>query len=140
MPGVPAVPAPPAPPAFAFAFTGEGNAPVVVPRVTRRHAGADKPLDPANPSVDDLVFLKAYGIDADFVREMHAAGLKNLTARELAILHTYNVRPETVRELRSFFGEDISAAAIGAMAGAGVDESWLREMRAAGLKLTPSTA
>jgi len=59
-----------------------------------REAGLD------DLSLDDLIQLSKYGVDADYVEEMREAGVKDLTVEKLIDMHKHGIDADYIRSLR----------------------------------------
>ena len=58
-----------------------------------KEVGLDLPLD-------ELIRLQRYGIDADYVREIRDAGLKDVTVEQLIDMHNNGVDGDYIKALR----------------------------------------
>lgn len=97
--------------------------------------GTGKPVDPDNPSIDDLVFLHGVGVDAAYIRSMQNAGLRDLNARQLAMLRSVGVDSRYVTSMESSLGAKLGWSQLVRLRALGVDESDIAKLRAKGTKI-----
>lgn len=137
-PVAPVAPAPPALPIAPMPLLAP-PAPLPRPTATPRPAAAPpalhdngRPVDPDNPSIDDLIVLHAAGVDAGYVREMQRAGLDRLTARQLATLEATGVDADYVKEMEGAIGRKLSWQELVRLRALDIEESDVEELRASG--------
>jgi beta-lactamase regulating signal transducer with metallopeptidase domain/uncharacterized protein YnzC (UPF0291/DUF896 family) len=84
-------------------------------------------------SIDQLIALKSQGVTAEYVRQIHAAGLKP-SVDELIAMQVQGVTPEIVREMKiSGLAEDIDH--IIAMQVQGVTAEYVKQLHDLGIKV-----
>jgi beta-lactamase regulating signal transducer with metallopeptidase domain len=101
----------------------------------RAYAGSGDPVDPDDPSVDDLVFLHSAGVDADYVRSMHKAGLRGLTARQLAMLHSTGVDAGYATSMEKAVGQKLTWSQLLRLRALDIDANDIQQRRAKGEKV-----
>ena len=82
-----------------------------------------------NVSLDDLIALKVQGVTADYIHEIHAAGLKP-SVEELIGMKVQGVTPEYIRQMKDLALKTDLDNLIG-MKVQGVTPEYVKEMRAA---------
>src|SRR5690242_1539296 len=82
-----------------------------------------------NVSLDDLIALKVQGVTADYVHEIHAAGLKP-SVEELIGMKVQGITPEYIRQMKDLALKTDVDNLIG-MKVQGVTPEYVKEMRAA---------
>jgi beta-lactamase regulating signal transducer with metallopeptidase domain len=87
-----------------------------------------------NLSADELIALKVQGVTPDYIREIHAEGLKP-DADDLIAMKVQGISPQYIGEMRATGLKLDSADDLVAMKVQGVTPEYIREMRATGLKL-----
>jgi len=102
-------------------------------------ASARRPSRPAGDrvglrlTVEELVELASNGVDADYVKSLAGAGLRNLPVSEIVELAANGVEADYVRDLLKAGLEDLTVEEIVELSGNGVDpklgESFLRPGR-----------
>jgi len=88
----------------------------------RRRARADGELD-------ELVELASNGVDADYVKSLAVAGLRNLTVSEIVELAANGVEAEYVRDLVEAGLEGLTVDEIVELSGNGVDPKLAQSVR-----------
>jgi beta-lactamase regulating signal transducer with metallopeptidase domain len=132
-------------------------------RDSRDARGTKAPRSPGDtiPTVDELVAMRAVGVDAAYVEEMRAAGYPGLTAEQLISMratgitagyvgemsaagfgrmdpealvgmHSVGVTPAYLAELRRYGYADLSAEEVTGMRSVGVDGAYLDALRTHG--------
>jgi beta-lactamase regulating signal transducer with metallopeptidase domain/uncharacterized protein YnzC (UPF0291/DUF896 family) len=87
----------------------------------------------ADISIDQLIALKIQGVTAEYVRQIHAAGLKP-SVDELIDMQVQGVTPEIVREMKiSGLAQDIDQ--IIAMQAQGVTTEYVKQLHDLGIKV-----
>jgi beta-lactamase regulating signal transducer with metallopeptidase domain len=84
-------------------------------------------------TVDDLIELRAAGVDAKYIEQMRSAGLGDLSLNDLVALRIQGVNPDYVRGLREAGLEIKSADTAIALRNQGVTPKWLASMKSAGI-------
>jgi len=84
-------------------------------------------------TVDDLIELRAAGVDAKYIEQMRSAGLGDLSLNDLVALRIQGVNPDYVRGLREAGLEVKSADTAIALRNQGVTPKWLASMKSAGI-------
>jgi len=102
-------------------------------------ASARRPSRPAGDrvglrlTVEELVELASNGVDAEYVKSLAGAGLRNLPVSEIVELAANGVEADYVRDLLKAGLEDLTVEEIVELSGNGVDpklgESFLRPGR-----------
>ena len=72
-------------------------------------------------TVEELVELASNGVDADYVKSLASAGLRNLTVSEIVELAGNGVEADYVRDLVTAGLEDLTVDEIVELSGNGVD-------------------
>lgn len=80
-------------------------------------------------TVDELVELASNGVDADYVKSLTAAGMRNLTVAEIVELAGNGVEADYVRDLVNSGLERLTVAEIVELAGNGVDPKLAESFR-----------
>jgi len=89
-------------------------------------------------SIDQLVQLKAVGVDGDFIQALRRAGLDHLNVNDLVKLRALNVSPAYVAAMRKRFGNGADVGKISELRAVGASSDYIDELNAAGLTgLTP---
>jgi hypothetical protein len=110
---------------------GAAPLPQRVAHVGGRHASG--PV--AGFTTEELAELYSHGVTPDYLREMWAAGFRELTAEELAELYSHGVDAAYLRGLRDAGLTDLSVDEVTELANHGVSADYVREMREAGYGL-----
>jgi beta-lactamase regulating signal transducer with metallopeptidase domain len=84
-------------------------------------------------SINELIQLKAVGVDADYIRAMQAAGFAHPSTRELIELRTSGVTPAVVDELRRRFGQ-VSTRELVELHNVGVTGDYIDALEKAGYR------
>lgn len=84
-------------------------------------------------TVDDLIELRAAGVDARYIEQMRSAGLGDLSLNDLVALRIQGVNPDYIRGLREAGLEIKSAETAIALRNQGVSAKWLASMKSAGI-------
>ena len=107
--------------------------PARAPRVAfvRRRTRGDRVK--SNPSFDQLIQLSIHGISPDFVKQVRAAGLDDLTFDDVVQLGIHGVEPEFIRTMKESFGDELGFDDLIQLAIHDVDPAFVREVRASGL-------
>jgi beta-lactamase regulating signal transducer with metallopeptidase domain len=85
-------------------------------------------------TVDDLIELRAAGVDAKYIEQMRAAGLgADLSLNDLVALRIQGVTPDYLRGLREAGLEIKSADTAIALRTQGVTPKWLASIKSAGI-------
>jgi hypothetical protein len=86
----------------------------------------------ADLDVGEIVALKAVGVTREYVAQMNGAGLGPLDAGEIASMRAMGVTPAYVDELRRRGFTDVSAETVVGMKAMNVDAEFVRSMESAG--------
>ena len=85
-------------------------------------------------TVDDLIELRAAGVDAKYIEQMRAAGIgADLSLNDIVALRIQGVTPDYIRGLREAGLEIKSADTAIALRSQGVTPKWLASMKSAGI-------
>ena len=85
-------------------------------------------------TVDDLIELRAAGVDAKYIEQMRTAGIgADLSLNDLVALRIQGVTPDYIRGLREAGLEIKSADTAIALRAQGVTPKWLASMKSAGI-------
>ncbi|MCM2316047.1 MAG: M56 family metallopeptidase [Thermoanaerobaculia bacterium] len=128
----PVTPLPPIAPLAPMPHPAPTPRPAIAP-----HAFQDngKPVDPDNPTVDDLIILHSAGVDAGYVREMKQAGVERLTAHQLALLSSTGVDADYAKSMRKSFGKKLTWSELLRLRALDIDEDDVAELREQGEKV-----
>jgi beta-lactamase regulating signal transducer with metallopeptidase domain len=85
-----------------------------------------------NLSVEQLVELKAVGVNANYVRSLRALGFNNLKVRELTNLRAVGVTPAYIEGIRNAGYKDLTAGQYANMRALGVTPELINKYRNAG--------
>ena len=80
-------------------------------------------------STEDLIALRAVGVDAAYLKELRSLGFGDLTIGEAAAMRAVGLTAEYARQMRQVFGDDLSARDLAQLKGLGVTAPWVEEMR-----------
>ena len=80
-------------------------------------------------TVEELVELASNGVDADYVKSLAVAGLRNLTVSEIVELADNGVEADYVRDLVEAGLEDLTVDEIVELSGNGVDPKLAQSVR-----------
>lgn len=84
-------------------------------------------------TVDQLMSLKAVGVDADFIRELQRNGLGHPSVDELIRIRAVGVDPKYIATMRARFGGSLDIDEIEGMRAVGVTPEYAASLSAAGL-------
>ena len=84
-------------------------------------------------TVEQLIKLRRYDIDAEFIRGLKALGFTDLTFEELIMLGKYGADPEYIQEMQDAGYANHSAREYAGMSKYGVDPEFVQAMNQAGL-------
>lgn len=158
-PAVPVVapPAPPAPPApLTSVYARPAIAPIVVttpaieamvaeaaPRAVAaamagvdedRHRERSRSIDSGERlSVDELIELRAVGVTPEYIQQMRALGLGDLTYRDVVSMRANGVTPEYVKAMRDAGLDVKDARTVVSLRANGVTSEWIAMMKNAGI-------
>ncbi|MGK2856540.1 MAG: M56 family metallopeptidase [Thermoanaerobaculia bacterium] len=104
----------------------------IPPIAPRAFEDRGRPVDPDNPSVDDMIILHSAGVDAAYVREMQHAGLGPLTAHQLALLDSTGVDADYARAMQKSMDQKLAWSDLLRLRALGIDEDDVAERRAKG--------
>jgi beta-lactamase regulating signal transducer with metallopeptidase domain len=102
------------------------NGPVVV-------RGAAGDTIPGQRSIDDLIAMRAVGVDAAYVAELRQAGYTGLTDRQLIGMRANGVTGRFAAEMASAFGGRIEADELTGMRALGVTADYVADLRRHGV-------
>ena len=83
-------------------------------------------------SIEQLIRLRRYGIDGDFIRGVKDLGFTDLTLRALTNLAKYGADPEYIRAIRAAGFTDLDPEELARMAKYGLDAEFAEAVHAAG--------
>lgn len=83
-------------------------------------------------SIDQIIQLRKYGVDAEFIRELKALGYNDLTYQDLVALGKYGADADDIRAFRDAGYANLSLRDYAMMSKYGVDEDFVAAMRDAG--------
>lgn len=72
--------------------------PIAVIRDANGYDLGDTPMD--SLSIDQIIKLRKYGVDADFIRDLKALGFSSVTYNELIQLSKYGAHPRYIKSMR----------------------------------------
>lgn len=85
-------------------------------------------------SIDQIIQLRKYGVDAAFIRELKALGFDDLTYRDLISLGKYGADADDIRAFRAAGLTNLSLQDYAMMSKYGVDEDFVAAMQQAGYR------
>lgn len=85
-----------------------------------------------NLSVDELIRLKASGVNAAYVRSLRALGFANLTAKELGSMSVHGVTPAYIQTMRAAGYNALSAKELTSFRIHGITPDYIKNLRDAG--------
>jgi beta-lactamase regulating signal transducer with metallopeptidase domain len=85
-----------------------------------------------NLSIDELINLKAVGVNANYVRSLQALGFSNLRVRELTNMRALGVTPAFIEGIRNAGYKDLTAGQFANMRALGVTPEVINKYRNAG--------
>jgi beta-lactamase regulating signal transducer with metallopeptidase domain len=85
-----------------------------------------------NLSIDELIELRAVGVNASYVRSLRAAGLNNLKVSQLVSLRAVGVTPAYIEGIRSAGYKDLTAGQLTEMRALDVTPEFINKLRNAG--------
>ena len=88
---------------------------------------------PARASIDDLVAMRAVGVDAEYIGQMREAGYTGLSSDDLVSMRAIGVTPEYAREMNGVGWGRLTADELTGLRAVGVTAAWLADMRRAGV-------
>jgi len=92
-----------------------------------------QPVDESSaPTVDDIVQMKVHGIDGAFIKEMEAAGLRDLSADELVQLKIHGIDADFVRQMAKAGMTDLSLDNLVQLKIQGIDAGFVEGILAQG--------
>jgi hypothetical protein len=86
-----------------------------------------------NASTQELIDMRAHGVNAQYIRETRRAGYRDLRARDLIEMKNHGVTPGFLRDLK-VAGYDIPTAQVVELRNHGVSSEYLRELNDYGLR------
>jgi len=102
---------------------------IAAPESPRRHRHSiNEPL-----TVDDLISLRAAGVDSKYIDSMKGAGLGDLFVDDLAGMRVQGITADWIRSMRDIGLEIKSAREAISIRVSGINKEWLAAMRAAGV-------
>ncbi|MBW3655420.1 MAG: M56 family metallopeptidase, partial [Gemmatimonadetes bacterium] len=90
---------------------------------------------PARANVDDLIGMRAVGVNAEYIRQMRAAGYTGLSSDALISMRAVGVTPEYAREMNGLGWGRLTADELTGLRAVGVTTAWLADMRRAGVEV-----
>ncbi|MGI9173806.1 MAG: M56 family metallopeptidase [Rhodothermales bacterium] len=87
-------------------------------------------------SIEQLIRLRRYGLDGDFIRGIKELGFTDLTLGELTNLAKYGADPEYIRGIRAAGFTDLDPEDLARMAKYGLDAEFVSAVREAGYSTT----
>jgi beta-lactamase regulating signal transducer with metallopeptidase domain len=110
---------------------------------TRKHDAAKKwnpasalaqtDTPPARSNIDDLVAMRAVGVDAEYIGQMRDAGYTGLGSDDLVSMRAVGVTPEYAREMNGVGWGRLTADQLAGLRAVGVTAAWLADMRRTGV-------
>ncbi|HEX8321808.1 M56 family metallopeptidase [Longimicrobium sp.] len=88
---------------------------------------------PARAEIDDLVAMRAVGVDAEYIGQMRDAGYTGLSSDDLVSMRAVGVTPEYAREMNGVGWGRLTADELTGLRAVGVTAAWLVDMRRAGV-------
>lgn len=89
-----------------------------------------------NASLQQLIDMRAHGVNADYIRETRRAGYRDLHAADLIEMKNHGVAPEFLRDLKAA-GYAISTREVVDLRNHGVNSEYLRDLKDFGLHPEP---
>jgi HEAT repeat protein/DNA-binding Xre family transcriptional regulator len=93
-----------------------------------------KRRDPGASSTNQLIQMKIYGVDGDFIKTMAAHGLENLTPDQLVQLKIHGVSPDFVGAMRELGFEHLTPEQLSQLSIHDVDADFVRAMAESGFE------
>jgi beta-lactamase regulating signal transducer with metallopeptidase domain len=90
---------------------------------------------PARAGIDDLVAMRAVGVDAEYIGQMRAAGYTGLSSDDLVSMRAVGVTPEYARQMNGVGWGRLTADQLNGLRAVGVTAAWLADMRRAGVEV-----
>ncbi|HZG43388.1 MAG TPA: M56 family metallopeptidase [Longimicrobium sp.] len=90
---------------------------------------------PARADIDDLVAMRAVGVNAEYIGQMRAAGYAGLSSDDLVSMRAVGVTPEYAREMNGVGWGRLTADELTGLRAVGVTAAWLADMRRAGVEV-----
>jgi beta-lactamase regulating signal transducer with metallopeptidase domain len=125
-PMTPLAPVTPAPPAPAVAPV----APAFELWSDLRRSTNERPLDPDNPTAEELALLDRFDIDPIYARELRKAGLDDLSAHDLVRMRSLGVDAAWVKSIRDAGYADATTTDLLRLKALGIDASYVAELNA----------
>jgi len=85
-----------------------------------------------NLSIDELIRLKAHGIDGDYIRKLRASGF-NLSLDDMVRFRAHGIDDDFINEMKSVGLQGLSADELIRLRAHGADAAWIKEMQSLGL-------
>jgi len=84
-----------------------------------------------NLSIDELIRLKAHGIDGDYIRTMRASGF-TMSLDDMVRFRAHGIDEEFINEMKSVGLQGLSADDLIRLRAHGADAAWIKEMQSLG--------
>lgn len=97
-----------------------------------RQALAQVDTPPAGRSVEDLIAMRAVGVDAEYIAGMRDAGYPGLRAQQLIGMRAVGVTPSYAEEMNAVGWGRLTSDQLTGMRAVGVTSAWLENLRRAG--------
>lgn len=124
----------------------EDKAPKPSPKAPQAASAPSRPeaAPPASPApadtspiehgIDELIAMRSVGVDAQYIRELRAAGYPELDARQLVSLRSVGVSGSYAREMNAAGLGRLTAEQLVSLRSVGVTPTYLAELRAQGVE------
>jgi beta-lactamase regulating signal transducer with metallopeptidase domain len=89
---------------------------------------------PQKPAVDDMTRLIGHGVTPSFVRDLAAAGYRDVTAEDIIRLSNHQIDVAWIREIQSAGLRDASVEDLIRLRNHDVDAAWIRDMQSLGFR------
>lgn len=116
----------------------DGREKVSPGKLTPQTAVAQVDTPPGNRNVNDLIAMRAVGVDAAYIAEMRAAGYTELSSQELISLRANGVSGRYAEQMNAAGWGRVSANNLVGLKANGITAAWLEDMRRQGV--VPRTA